>query len=153
MSKSLYSEKVLSDFQIPRFVICSIYVIECGKDMKVLVVDDSRMFRVRLVNLLSTIEGVEDIAEAENGRKAMKLYQADKHELLILDIRMRNDNGIEVLRKVKKEPDAPKVIMLTNFPYPQYRRICMEEGADFFLDKSTEFDEITEIIKELVNQH
>lgn len=129
------------------------YVIECGKEMKVLVVDDSRMFRVRLVNLLSTIEGVEDIAEAENGRKAMKLYQADRHQLLILDIRMRNDNGIEVLREVKKEPDAPKVIMLTNFPYPQYRRICMEEGADFFLDKSTEFDEITEIIKELVNQH
>jgi DNA-binding NarL/FixJ family response regulator len=121
--------------------------------MKVLVVDDSRMFRVRLVNLLSTIEGVEDIAEAENGRKAMKLYQEDKPQLLILDIRMRNDNGIEFLKEIKKEPDAPKVIMLTNFPYPQYRRICMEEGADFFLDKSTEFDEITEIIRELVDQH
>ena len=121
--------------------------------MKVLVMDDSRMFRDRLVNLISTIEGVEAIAEAENARKAIKLYRADRYELLILDIRMREENGIEVLRQVKKEPDAPKVIMLTNFPYPQYRKICMEEGADFFLDKSTEYDEITEIIKSMVEKH
>ncbi|MEQ9619049.1 MAG: response regulator transcription factor [Deltaproteobacteria bacterium] len=120
--------------------------------MKVLVVDDSRIIRDRLVNLLSTIKGVETVAEAENAEMAISRYQTDRHEVLILDIRMRGENGIEVLKQIKRERNAPKVIMLTNFPYSQYRKKCMEEGADFFLDKSTEFDEITEIIRNMVKE-
>jgi hypothetical protein len=39
--------------------------------------------------------------------------------------------------------------MLTNYPYPQYRKKCKDAGADFFFDKSTEFDKITEVLKKL----
>jgi DNA-binding NarL/FixJ family response regulator len=39
------------------------------------------------------------------------------------------------------------VIMLTNYPYPQYRKKCADAGADFFFDKSTEFDKIAEVFK------
>jgi DNA-binding NarL/FixJ family response regulator len=39
--------------------------------------------------------------------------------------------------------------MFTNYPYPQYRKKYMDAGADFFFDKSTEFDKITEILKKL----
>lgn len=42
---------------------------------------------------------------------------------------------------------SPIVIILTNYPYPQHRKKCMEERADFFLDKSTEFEKIIEIFK------
>ena len=41
--------------------------------------------------------------------------------------------------------------MLTNYPYPQYRKKCMNGGADYFFDKSTEFNKITEVLKPLMN--
>jgi len=41
------------------------------------------------------------------------------------------------------------VIVFTNYPYPQYRRKCIDAGADFFFDKSTEFDKVTEVLKQL----
>ena len=120
--------------------------------MKVLAVDDSRIIRDRLVNLLSMIKGVETVALAENAQKAIETYEAIKPEVLILDIRMRGANGIEVLKHVKRDRNAPKVIMLTNFPYPQYENKCIEEGADYFLDKSKGFDELNGIIKSLVKE-
>ncbi len=55
---------------------------------------------------------------------------------------MPGGNGIDVLRKVKQMTPAPKVIMLTNYAYAQYRKESREASADFFLDKSTEFDQI-----------
>jgi hypothetical protein len=41
------------------------------------------------------------------------------------------------------------VIMLTNYPYPQYRKKCLGLGADYFFDKSTEFEKVTELFKQL----
>ena len=42
------------------------------------------------------------------------------------------------------------VIIFTNYPYPQYRKKCMEAGADFFFDKSMEFEKIPEVLGQLV---
>jgi len=106
----------------------------------------------RLGNLLSMIKGVETVTQAENAQKAISTYQTIRPEVLILDIRMRGANGIEVLKHVKSGQNAPKVIMLTNYPYPQYEKKCFEEGADYFLDKSKEFDELNEIIRSLVKE-
>lgn len=121
--------------------------------MKVLVVDDSKIIRDRLVNLLSAIKGVETVAQAENAKIAISTCQAIRPDVVILDIRMRGINGIELLKQIKNEQHASKVIMLTNFPYPQYRRKCIEVGADYFLDKSTEFDEINVIIRNMVEEY
>jgi DNA-binding NarL/FixJ family response regulator len=122
------------------------------EQMKVLVVDDSKIIRDRLVNLLSGIKGVETVAQAENAKIAMSTYRTIRPEVLILDIRMRGVNGIELLKQIKNEQHASKVIMLTNFPYPQYKKKCIEVGADYFLDKSSEFDQVGEIIRNLVEQ-
>ena len=133
-------------------VLVWVYVSGYGGQMKVMVVDDSRIIRDRLVNLLDVIQGVEVVAQAEDAENALLIYRKLRPEVLILDIRMHGANGIEVLKQVKSEQPAPYVIMLTNFPYPQYRKKCMQEGADFFLDKSTEFDEINEIIRNMIEE-
>ena len=62
---------------------------------------------------------------------------------------MPGGSGIDVLREIKQNNQTPLVIVLTNYPYPQYRRKCMDAGADFFFDKSTEFDKVTEVLKQL----
>lgn len=134
-------------------VLLWVYVFRFGGRMKILVVDDSRIIRDRLVNLLGVIKGVCAVEQAENAENALSVYRELRPEVLILDIRMHGANGLEVLQEVKSEKHAPYVIMLTNFPYPQYRKKCFEEGADFFLDKSTGFNEIKEIIRNMVKEH
>jgi DNA-binding NarL/FixJ family response regulator len=62
---------------------------------------------------------------------------------------MPGGSGIEVLRSLKKMTPAPAVIMLTNFAYEQYRKKCEAAGADFFLDKSTEFDQIPLVLEQV----
>jgi DNA-binding NarL/FixJ family response regulator len=106
--------------------------------MKILIVDDSAVVRERLVGMLSEIEGVEIAGEAENPQEAIEAIRRLKPDAVVLDIQMPGGNGIDVLEQIKKDSPAPMVIMLTNFPYPQYRKKCMEIGADFFFDKSTE---------------
>lgn len=74
-----------------------------------------------------------------------------KTDVVILDIRMPGRNGLDVLRDIKEGSPESKVIILTNYPYPQYRRRCMEEGADFFFDKSSEFEKVTEVLEKYLS--
>lgn len=120
--------------------------------MNVLIVDDSQVIQDSLTNMLSLIDGIKIIAKAEDVQNAISAARELKPEVLILDIRIHGGSGIDVLKEVKKEEPSPKVIMLTNYPYIQYKKKCFEEGADFFLDKSTEFAEIGGIFKTLINK-
>jgi len=122
---------------------------KCKKTVSVFIVDDSAVFRERLIDMLSELKGVEIVGEAGGPHEAIKAIQKLKPDAVILDIRMPGGNGIEVLKKIKKDKPAPMVIMLTNYPYPQYRKKCMDAGADFFFDKSTEFEKVTEVLKKL----
>jgi CheY-like chemotaxis protein len=60
---------------------------------------------------------------------------------------MPGGSGIDVLQNIKQDEAAPIVIILTNYPYWGYRQKCLQAGADFFLDKSTEFDQIPELFE------
>ena len=117
--------------------------------MKILIVDDSEIMRERLKAMLSEITELENISQAEDVLGAITSFQKLNHEAVILDIRMPGGSGIDVLQKIKKGDPSPLVIVLTNYPYPQYRRKCIDAGADFFFDKSTEFDRVGEVLKQL----
>lgn len=117
--------------------------------MKVLIVDDSAIVRERLKAMLSEITELEDISQARDSLEAISSFQKLNPEVVILDIRMPGGSGIDVLKKIKKSIQPPVVIVLTNYPYPQYRRKCLDAGADFFFDKSTEFDKVTEVLNQM----
>jgi len=51
---------------------------------------------------------------------------------------------------IKRQKPSVRVIVLTNYPYPQYRKRCMELGAEFFLDKSTEFDRLPAVLQQII---
>lgn len=119
--------------------------------MKVFIVDDSAIVRERLINSLSELEDIEIIGHAEDAVQAADSILKLKPEAVILDIRMPGGSGLDVLQKIKKEQPAPIVIMLTNYPYPQYRKKCMEADADFFFDKSTEFEKVIEVFRGLAS--
>ena len=118
--------------------------------MKVFIADDSAVVRERLVEMLSEHPGIEIVGQAQGGLEAINAITKLKPDAVILDIRMPGGSGIDVLRNVKKDRSSPVVIMLTSYPYPQYRKKCLDEGADFFFYKSTEFDKVTEVLNQLI---
>lgn len=118
--------------------------------LKVLIADDSDVFRSRLVNLLSDNPSIGIVGEARDGTGAAVLIEKYKPDVVILDIRMPRETGFEVLKQVKKSKSAPIVIMLTNYPYKQYKEKCLQDGADYFFDKATEFWRIPGVLKEIL---
>jgi DNA-binding NarL/FixJ family response regulator len=120
--------------------------------MKVFIADDSQVLRERLHEMLSELPGVEIMGYAQDVPEALTSIKALKPDVVILDIRMPGGSGVDVLQDIKKEEKTPMVIVLTNYPYPQYRKKCMELGADFFFDKSAEFEKVTAIFKQLTDQ-
>jgi DNA-binding NarL/FixJ family response regulator len=122
------------------------------KIVRVFIVDDSAILRERLITMVSELKGIEIIGQAKGSTEAVEAIPKLKPDVVILDIRMHGGNGIEVLKSIKKDKNPPLVIMLTNYPYPQYRKKCKDAGADFFLDKSTEFEKITGILNNLAKR-
>jgi DNA-binding NarL/FixJ family response regulator len=120
--------------------------------MKIFIADDSAMLRERLVALISDLEGMEVVGQAGDAPEALEAIQRLKPDVAVLDIRMPGGNGIHVLEAVKRQATPPVVIMLTAIAYPQYRRKCLEAGADFFLDKTTEFERVADVLRQLREQ-
>jgi CheY-like chemotaxis protein len=119
----------------------------------VYIVDDSQAVRERLVGMISEVDGTTLAGATGDPREAVKAIRRLHPDAVILDIRMPGMNGIQVLREIKQGPRAPMVIMLTNYPFEQYRRECTEAGADYFLNKSTEFEKINAILARVVHRN
>jgi DNA-binding NarL/FixJ family response regulator len=117
--------------------------------MKVFIADDSKVLCERLTEMLSDVPGIEIIGQAQDVATSLAAIKKLNPDIVILDIRMPGGSGIDVLQAIKREKHAPMVIMLTNYPYPQYRKKCLGLGADYFFDKSTEFGKVMELFKQL----
>jgi DNA-binding NarL/FixJ family response regulator len=113
----------------------------------VLIVDDSTAVRQRLVAILNQIDGVKVVGEATDAEEALELCQALRPDVMTLDLVLPGESGVDVLEQVKKLESPPQVIVLTNYPYPAFRKRCLDLGAEFFLNKATEFDKIEKILK------
>ena len=96
---------------------------------------------------LSQIEGIKMVSQAKNAAEAIAAFQQFSPEVAILDIQMPDGSGIDVLAHIKKASPQTIVIMLTNYPLPPFRKRCLEAGADYFFDKSTEFEKVVDVLK------
>ncbi len=114
--------------------------------MKILIVDDSDIVRKRLVTVFSNFKEAEIIREARNTQEAIEIFDLMEPALAIVDIQMPGASGIEVLRHIKHKGKKTTVIMYTSYPYSQYRERCIDEGADYFFDKTTESEELIDAI-------
>ena len=119
--------------------------------MKILVADDSEAIRSRIVSGLKEIKVVTKVYEARLVSEAYQILMNEKPDVLLLDIRIPETNGIEVLKWLKINACKTETIVLTNYPYPEYERKCLQLGARYFLNKTTEFDKVFDIINSLNN--
>jgi PAS domain S-box-containing protein len=116
--------------------------------MKVLVADDSHLIRQRLVDRLLRVPDIT-IAEAIDTDDALHQLTTFKPDIAVLDIRMPGGGGIKALTEIKKNFPGITVIVMTSYPYAEYRQKCLEMGADFFFEKSTEFESIAKTVRQL----
>ena len=117
--------------------------------LKVVIADDSPVVRERVVTILDELAGIEIVGQAEHVSEAISTIRKLQPDVVILDIQMPGGSGIDVLRNIKQDGVGPMVIILTNYPFPGDRQKCLQAGADFFLDKSAEFDQIPTLVERL----
>ncbi len=120
-----------------------------SRKIRVIIADDSPFTRGRMLAMLSEIPEVEVIGQAKDGEQAIAASQALNPDVAILDVRMPGKSGIEVLQQLKKDKPELVVMMLTNYPYPQYRNKCLDLGASFFFNKSTDFNKVIAVLRQL----
>lgn len=114
--------------------------------VRVLVADNSALVRERLVALVSELETIDLVDQAGDAGETLGCVDRFSPDVVILDSRMIERNGLQVLKEIKAGNTAPVVIVLSTDPYPQYREMCRQLGADFFLDKDTEFDRVNKVL-------
>lgn len=117
--------------------------------MSLLIIDDSDFIRDRLVALFDESKNLGKILQARDSFEALERFNAFMPEIVLLDIHIPGDNGIKILEKFKSIRPAAIVIMLTNYPYEQYKSRCMELGADYFFQKSGDMNEIFQLCENL----
>lgn len=120
--------------------------------LRVYLVEDSALLCEKMVELLTEPGRIEFTGQAETEGAAIKGIRDSHPDAVIVDIRLREGNGVNVLRSIahKKLPgEPPTVIVLTNYAIPEYYAECIAMGADYFFDKSSEFHRVGEVLQDL----
>src|SRR5271157_6084827 len=112
---------------------------------KVLIVDDEKLVRWSLRQKCE--EWGYHVLEADNGTAALRVAQHETPDLVLLDVRLPDSNGIELLEQLKKSGDARAVIMITADPQLEDIKTALKLGAYDFVGKPLDFDELSVTVK------
>ncbi|GAC1528300.1 MAG: hypothetical protein NVS3B15_05990 [Sediminibacterium sp.] len=116
--------------------------------LKILLVDDSDFILQRLQLLLRELEGVKEVKSVTSAEEGTLLLTSYTPDLVFLDINLPGKNGLQMLKDIRKMSEFdPVVVILTNNTLSGYRAECLENGADYFLDKAKDFQTIPAIVE------
>ena len=123
--------------------------------MKVFIVEDSPAVLERLQDMVRDMEDADLVGNAATCEAAVAGIIASRPDVSILDIKLADEtgSGIDVLARVRKDLPLMKAVMLSNYVTPQHARASADAGAEYFLDKSADFERIPEILSILKNKH
>lgn len=116
--------------------------------MKLQIVDDSELIRTRLIGLLDGIPGIEAIHTADTLAQTLESVRRVLPTLVILDLHFPDGSAIQIINAIKVLAPGVQIAMLSNDASEFNRRKCLAIGADWFFDKSTEFESLLEVVRE-----
>ncbi|WP_373379008.1 response regulator [Cupriavidus nantongensis] len=117
--------------------------------LNVLLIEDSAVLRGMLLEYLKDFPFIENVDWADTEAMALRLLAASKYDVAIVDLQLRQGNGINVLRAMQRADNGTVRIVYTNHAQLEmYRRQCAEAGADYFFDKSLELEQVFRVIEE-----
>jgi two-component system, OmpR family, response regulator len=123
--------------------------IQHPPELRILLVEDSARLRVRLDEMLTTPGLARVTAMAATELEAAEQLDALVFDVLIVDVELREGSGINVVKKARARwptPLKPLIIVLTNYALPTVKARCLAAGADYFLDKMQQFDQLQPLI-------
>ena len=114
--------------------------------MKVFIVEDSPAICERLVEMVEAAHGHTVVGRAENFDDAVAGIAQSRPDVAIFDIRLSHGSGIDALVEAKRGTPGLFGIVMSNYATAQHRKASADAGAEYFLDKSADFERIPEIL-------
>ncbi len=118
-----------------------------SKPADILLVEDNLTFRQVVKDLLNYRFPSMVVEEASNGKEAMEIIDNHTPNLVLMDIKLPGENGLELTKKITTKNPGIDVIILTSYDLPEYRQAAMQNGARSFVTKgSSTIDEIADLV-------
>jgi DNA-binding NarL/FixJ family response regulator len=121
------------------------------KTIKVIVVDDHELFRQGVVMVINRMEGTRVIGEANNGKEFLRLLNSEVPDVVFMDIKMPELNGVDATKEALQRYPNLKIIALSMFGEEEYLQKMINAGAVGFLLKNSTIQEIENAIKQVVD--
>lgn len=118
--------------------------------IKVLIADDQELIRWSLEIVLSTKEGIEVTGTAKDGREVIRCIRKEKPDVILMDVRMPEMDGVQCTEIIKENYPQIKIIILTTFDDDEFVFSALKHGASGYLLKGISMDDLEEAIKTVV---
>ncbi|WP_166980227.1 response regulator [Paramicrobacterium fandaimingii] len=119
--------------------------------ISVVIADDQTMVRAGFAALLDAQNGIQVVGQAADGAEAVDLVRREKPDVVLMDVRMPELDGLEATRRILSPahplPHVPRVIMLTTFDIDDYVYEALQSGASGFLLKDSLPDELVQAVR------
>ncbi len=121
--------------------------------MKIVLVDDHKIMREGLRLLISGIDGLEVIGEAEDGREAIELVRERAPDIVVMDVGMPNLNGIEATRRILEDAPSVRVLALSMHADARFVMAMLDAGARGYVLKDCAFRELEQALRTIQGGH
>jgi DNA-binding NarL/FixJ family response regulator len=118
--------------------------------LRIVLVDDSRMFLDAAIHALTVDPRIEVVGSALSGQEGVTLVSERQPDLVLMDIAMPGMNGMDATRRIKSQPNAPRVVVLTSYDIQRYRTAAQAAGADGFICKADFDSELLPLLETLL---
>lgn len=120
--------------------------------LRVLLVEDSVLTAEQIRELIQSVSYAVDVCVVATEKDAISAAVALAPDMVILDLKLKQGTGFGVLRGLTAIEPEPTIAVLTNFALPKYRDLALLIGADYFLDKSRDFEALPAIIESIARK-
>jgi DNA-binding NarL/FixJ family response regulator len=105
--------------------------------IRTLIVEDSSFYRQLLKEALASRFPSMDISEAAEGKEVLEKVETHHPDLILMDIKLPGESGLDLTKKIKEQHPDIIVIMLTAYDIPEYREAAYQYKANYFLSKGS----------------
>ncbi len=123
------------------------------KKIKILIVDDSDAMRALVKQYLRSIDAILVTGEAKHGDECLNKVRENNPDLVLIDISLSGESGIEIARKIKLINPNLRVYLYSAYEVEEYRKIDLDSPADGFIRKTNLKNELLEMIKKEVKRN
>ncbi len=120
------------------------------QNIRVVIIDDHAMFRQGVRDRLEREPDIDVVADCESREEGLRLVQELQPDVVILDIRLRQDSGIEVARQIRRHHPGVRILIVSAYDYDQYVRALARVGVDGYISKENSQEELVQAVHEVM---